>query len=210
MPILDSPVCEWLWYLSIFLACSQCLPWLFSMWVAMMPYCVSSLTISVLWLSRMWVAVVPHYVDSLLTMLVLNSPFSMWMAVIPFCVSKLLTLWQCLPLAFQEVSIYGVSVCFLPANNPYGSPVCECPRCVAVFIACWCLSWLFSWLVIVLSCYISNLLTMLNPWLSSWWVAVVLCFISSLLTILILGSLESKWLWFLAILVCLQSLSLTS
>ena len=157
--------------------------WLSSLWVAVVPFCNSSLLITPVlgspvgeWLwciaailaswtslsSRMWVAVVPCHNSSLLIIPVLGSPESEWL----WCLAAILAFWSCLSLALQNVSSCGALLQFWPADH---------------------------------SC----------PWLSSGWVAVVSCYNSSLLTISVLGSLESE-LWCLAtILACWSSLSLT-
>ena len=133
-----------------------------------------------LWLFRLWVAVVPWCVSSLLTMPVFDSSgckwllcldvnskpadhacpllFSLWVAAVLCCVSEC---WQCSLMVLQFVSDYCVSVCFKPANKacswlsskwvaavPWfvssmltmpglGSPECECLLCLDVFPVCW-------------------------------------------------------------------------
>ena len=149
--------------------------WLFSWWVAAVPWCGSILlTVSVLgspgceWLLflgvfwacwqglflalRMWVAAGPYCVSSLLPITVLGSLVCEWL----LCLTMLHACWQCLSLALQNVSGCCALHCFKPVDN-----------------AC--------------------------SWLSSQWVAVVPCCDSSLLTMTVHHSLGCEWLLCLAV-----------
>ena len=104
------------------------------------------------WLFSWWVAVVPWCVSSLLTMPVLDSPACGWL----LCLAVFQACWQCLFLALQYVSGCYALLCFKPADNAYsgfsrewvvavpycdpslltmlvlGSPVSEWLLCIAV------------------------------------------------------------------------------
>ena len=126
----------------------------------------------------------PCCVSSLLKMPILVPPACEWLLgpVI------LLACWQCLSLALQTVSEGGILLCFQPADN-------ACP-------------WHPREWVVVVSCYVSILLTM--PCSFSLWVAVIAYCASSLLTVPILGLSVCEWLWCLIVfLIYWQCLSLT-
>ena len=67
------------------------------------------------WLSSMWVAAVPWCVSSLLTMSVLGSPVCEWL----LCHDVFQACWQWLSLALQDVSGCCALVCFKPADDAY-------------------------------------------------------------------------------------------
>ena len=156
----------------------------------------------------MWVAVVPCCISGLLTMPVLGSPGCEWL----WCLAMFLACWQCCPWLFREW-VAVVPCCFssLLTMPILGSSGSEWLWCLVVFLACWqCLS---LTLQPVSSCDALLALLCLQPadnagtWLSSWWVAVVPCYVSSLLTISVLGSSVCEWLWCLAVfLACWQCL----
>ena len=163
---LGSSVCEWMRCLTMSLACWQCLSLLFSWWVAKIPCCLSGL----------------------LTMPVLDSPVCEWLRYL----AVFLAYWQCPSLVLQSVSGWG---------------------CLVGFLAYW--QWLFLALQDVSSCGPCGASLCFEPannayfWLSSMWVVVVSCYLSSLLTMPVLGSPASEWLWCFSMLItCWQCLFL--
>ena len=97
MPILGSPVCEWLLCLTVFQACWQCLSLTLqtvSGWCALL--CFRPANNACPLLSRWCVVVMPYSVSSLLTMPIVGPPGSEWLlflAVFQAC-------WQCLSLNY--------------------------------------------------------------------------------------------------------------
>ena len=167
------------------------------------------------WLFSLWVAAVPWYVSNLVTIPVLGSSASEWLS----CLSVFQACWQCLFLALQPVSDSCALLYFKPADNscpwlsskwvaavPWcvsslmtmpvlGSPACEQQLCLGVFQACW------QYLSLVLqlvsgSCALLCLKLINNacPWLFRKWVAAVHCYLSSSLTMHVLGSPACEWL----------------
>ena len=113
MPVLGSPVCEWLQCLAMFQTYFS--PWLSSLWVAAVAHCVSSLLIiPILGSSEsecLWFLAALQACWSNLFCF-----FRTWVAACP--VVFYVCLWF-LSLAFQEVSGFDVSPLFKPADKTY-------------------------------------------------------------------------------------------
>ena len=101
MPVLGSPVGEWLWCLATILACWSCLSLVFqdvSGHDALLQFYLADHACP--WLSRKWVAVVPCCNSGLLIMLALGSSVCEWL----WCSAATVACWLCLSLALQLVS----------------------------------------------------------------------------------------------------------
>ena len=139
MPILGSLVGEWLWCLAAILACCWCLS-LDLQWVsgcgALLQFWPADGAYP--WLSRKWVAMAPYCNSSLLMMLVLGFPGSEWL----WCLAAILPCWWCLRKWVTIVACCNSSLLMFPI---LGFPVGEWLWCLAAILACWsCLSLLFS------------------------------------------------------------------
>ena len=159
MPVLGSPVCEWLQCLAVFQAYWWCL------YLALQEVsgcsallCLNTTDDACLWLSSMWVAAVTCCISNLLMIPVLGSPGSEWLQ----CLAVFQAYWWCLFLALQRVSGCSALLCFEPIDDTYPwlfrkwvaavpycalcllimpilpSIVCEWLWCLVVFQAYWC------------------------------------------------------------------------
>ena len=195
MPLLCSPGCEWLGFLSVFQVHWWCL---FSALQKVSGCCAflyfKPADDACPLLFSGWVAVVPCCVSSLLMMLLLCSPVGEWLLLAVFQAS-----WWCLFSTHQQVSGCCFLLCFKPGDEAFSLllrmwvaavPFCVSSESSLLMLLALC-SPVGEWLLCHTCLKPANYAC---PLLSSWWVAAVLSCISSLLMMLVLCSPVGEWL----------------